>query len=101
MPAVHGTAINEHDPNIKYMIDASPSLFPTGEADYHAARPHKVTAPFYFQHLMRYKDGRFAKHPRFRYFAWNSLLRWNAKTRTWVFAKWKRNDEVMTVGNEI
>jgi hypothetical protein len=101
MPAVHGAAINEHDPNIQYMRDAFATLFPTGKADYHTARPHNVTAQFYFEHLMRYKDGRFAKHPRFRYFAWNSLLRWNAKKRTRVFAKRNLNDEIMTVGNEV
>lgn len=101
MPAVHGAASNEHDPNIQYMIDAFPTLFPTDKAEYHAARPHKVTASFYFQHLMRYKDGRFAKHSRFRYFAWNSLLRWNAKKRTRVFAKQNLNDEVMIVGNKV
>jgi hypothetical protein len=101
MPAVHGAAINEHEPNMQYMIDGFATLFSSGKADCHAVSPYKITASFYFEHLMRYKDGRFAKHPRFRYFAWNSLLRWNAKKRTWVFVRRNLSDEAMTVGNEV
>ena len=32
----------------------------------------------YFKHLMMYGEGRFAKHPRFRYFALNTEMRWRA-----------------------
>ena len=49
---------------------------------------------------MRYRDGRFAQHPRFRYFAWNSLLRWDGKKRSQMFAKRNSNDGMMTVGKD-
>ena len=60
------------------MSCAIPTLFPTGVADFVAPRPLAVTIGNYFKHLMLYKDGRFARHPRFRYFALNTEMRWRA-----------------------
>ena len=60
------------------MTLAFPSLFPTGAADFSAPRVHPITIGYYFKHLMMFKDGRFAKHPRFCYFALNTEMRWRA-----------------------
>jgi hypothetical protein len=38
-PQIRGTPIDEHDPNVHYLIDAWPVLFPTGQADFHDDRP--------------------------------------------------------------
>ena len=74
-PQIRGTPINEHDPNVRLIIDAMPILFPTGQADIHDDRPiGKVSPEQYFRHLMRWHDGRFARHPRFRYLALNSIM---------------------------
>ena len=61
-----------------YISCAFPTLFPTGAGDFVAPRHHTVTAGNYFKHLMMYGDGQFAKHPRFRYFALNTEMRWRA-----------------------
>ena len=61
-----------------YISCAFPTLFPTGAGDFLAPRERVVTVGNYFKHLMRYDDGRFARHPRFRYFALNSEMRWRA-----------------------
>jgi hypothetical protein len=53
-------------------------LFPTGAADLLAPKARTVTIGNYFKHLMMFQDGRFAKHPRFRYFALNTEMRWCA-----------------------
>ncbi|KAJ7040144.1 hypothetical protein C8F04DRAFT_948875, partial [Mycena alexandri] len=74
MPAVHGTPINEYSGQA-IAINAFPSLFPTGMADFGAHREIKVTMKEWAAHLMRFKDGRFARHPRFRYWALNTVLR--------------------------
>lgn len=37
--------------------------------EYFGPRIYKVTIGAYVKHLMMYRDGRFAKHPRLRYFA--------------------------------
>ena len=44
-------------------------------ADFVAPRPLAVTVGNY---LLMYADGRFARHPRFRYFALNTEMRWRA-----------------------
>jgi len=100
MPTIQPAPIDEHNPNRPYIVEAFPSLFPTGRADFHDKRLHNVSAVDYFRHLMRYRDGRFAQHPRFRYFAWNSLLRWDGKKRSRMFAKRNSNDGMMTVGKD-
>ena len=59
-----------------YISCAFPTLFSTGAGDFVAPRHHAVTAGCYFKHLLMYSDGQFAKHPRFRYFALNTVMRW-------------------------
>lgn len=99
MPSMRGTPINEHDTNIQYFIDAFPTLYPTGEADLRARRCHAVTTEDYFRHLLRWDDGRFARHPRFRYFALNTIMRWQSKRLARVYAKRNKNDARFTVGD--
>ncbi|HMD00485.1 MAG TPA: hypothetical protein VKH37_10040, partial [Ferruginibacter sp.] len=99
LPQIHGIPINEHDPNLQYMIDAFPILYPTGAADIHYDRPFKVAEHEYFRHLIRFRDSRFATDPRFRYFALNSIMRWDAKKRSRVYSKRNPNDGAMSVGN--
>lgn len=57
---------------------AFPTLFPYGRGDLRAPRLEKIPERKYFQYLMEYKDGRFANHSRFPYYAYNSLARWDA-----------------------
>ena len=46
---------------------------------------------------MRYEDGRFAQHPRFRYFALNTLMRWRALETSRVFIKQNPEEAKLTV----
>ncbi|KAK3924207.1 tRNA pseudouridine synthase B, partial [Frankliniella fusca] len=46
-----------------------------------------ITPYKYFQHLMNYHDRRFAQHKTFRYYAYNSLLRWRALADGNIFVK--------------
>ena len=43
LPEVQGQPLNKHDPDLKYLIDAFPILFPIGVADLHHDRPFPVT----------------------------------------------------------
>ncbi|XP_055329698.1 uncharacterized protein LOC129582250 [Paramacrobiotus metropolitanus] len=72
-----------------YIAGAFPRLFPSGKADLRDLRKRtkKVTESEYFKHLMRYKDRRFASHPTFRFFALNSLMRWQAMRVGQVFVR--------------
>ena len=75
-----------------YISCAFPTLFPTGAGDFLAPRERVVTVGNYFKHLMRYDDGRFARHPRFRYFALNSEMRWCALQTGRVYIKQHPSD---------
>ena len=72
-----GTPINEFNTE-GYISCAFPILFPTGAADFVASRPTAVTIGNNFKHLLMYNDGRFARHPRFSYFALNTEMCWRA-----------------------
>lgn len=69
------------------MTKAFPALFPTGNNDLLHPRDEVVTKLEYFQYLMQYHDMRFSKHPRFRFFAMNTILRHQALSSSSVFVK--------------
>ncbi len=80
-----------------YMTCAFPTLFPTGSADFLAPRVNTVTVGNYFKHLMMYEDKRFATHPRFRYFALNTEMRWRALQTGRVYVHQHPNDARLSV----
>jgi hypothetical protein len=50
-----------------------PTLYPTGQADFNMPRVRKVDISDYPRHLLCYRDGRFSRHPRWRFFVFNPL----------------------------
>ena len=80
-----------------YISGAFPTLFPTGEADFLAPRQQSVTVGLYFKHLMMFKGGRFAKHPRFRYFALNTKMRWRSLQMGRVYINQHPEDARLTL----
>ena len=54
---------------------AFPTLYPTGQADFNASRLRKVDLNDYARHLMCFSDGRFGRHPRWRFLVFNMLMR--------------------------
>ena len=56
-----------------------------------------ITAGQYFTHLMKYDDGRFAKHPRFRFFALNTEMRWRANETGRVYIRQHPGEAHLTV----
>ena len=95
-PTSSGTPINEFTTE-GYMSCAFPTLFPTGMADFVAPRSRTVTVGNYFKHLMQYHDGRFAKHPRFRYFALNTEMRHRALQTGRIFVRQNPHDDHLSV----
>jgi len=59
---------------------AFPTLFPQGLGDPNLERPHEIKYIDWIKHVLRLKDGRFARHPRFRYMVFNILLRSQSKS---------------------
>ena len=95
-PSISNIPINEFNTE-GYISCAFPTLFPSGSADLLAPRARRVTIGNYFKHLMMYQDGRFARHPRFRYFALNTVLRWRAIQTGRIYVRQHPHDQHLTI----
>jgi len=91
-----GSPVNEFNTE-GYMSTAFPTLFPTGAGNFLAPRQCAVTIGYFFKHLMMYQDGRFARHPRFRYFALNTEMRWRALQTGRIYVHQHPQDARLTV----
>lgn len=80
-----------------YIARAFPTLYPTGAADLRSKHSADIRPAEYFSHLLKYKDGRFAQHTRWRYFALNSQMRWRALQEGRVYVKQSLNGKQITV----
>jgi ATP-dependent DNA helicase PIF1 len=98
MPNIRGTPINEHSGH-QIAIDAFPTLFYNGKADFNASRAQNVKMQEWAAHLIRLEGGRFAQHPRFRYWALNTVMRHTAKTTARWYLNTHQNDRALTVQN--
>lgn len=97
-PLINNSPINEFQ-TPGYIACAFPTLYPTGRADLRAERVRDVKPAEYFKHLLQYKDGRFARHTRWRYFALNSQMRWRALQEGKVYVKQNLTDSELTVAD--
>jgi ATP-dependent DNA helicase PIF1 len=95
-PHIESFPINEFH-TAGYMVRAFPTLFPRGTADFRSHRVKDVKPAEYFKHLLIYKDGRFARHPRWRYFALNSIMRWRALSEGRLFVRQNLEEERLTI----
>ena len=60
-------------------------------------RQRVVTIASYFKHLILYHDKRFANHPRFRYFALNTLMRHRALQTGRIYVRQNPHDGHLTI----
>ena len=95
-PVTEANPINEFNTE-GYMACAFPTLFPEGIADFLAPRQRVVTIANYCKHLMMYQDQRFAKHPRFRYFALNTIMRHRALQTGRIYVRQNPHDGQLSV----
>ncbi|KAF1962381.1 hypothetical protein CC80DRAFT_400118, partial [Byssothecium circinans] len=66
---------------------AFPTLYLNGIGDYMQPRMWEVVYADYVQHMISYKDGRFAYHSRFRFAAFNTLLRRQTTAKVGFFVR--------------
>ena len=95
-PSIGGVPVNEFTTD-GYFSCAFPTLFPTGAGDFLGQRQIQVTIGNYFKHLMMYDDSRFAKHPRFRFFALNTEMRCRALQTGRVYVKQHPGDAQLSL----
>ncbi|XP_044718718.1 PIF1-like helicase domain-containing protein [Hirsutella rhossiliensis] len=87
LPNIRHTPINEFNRSHALLSLAFPCLFPDGRADFVEPRLRSIEYKDYIEHAMRWHDGRFARHPTFRFVAFNTLMRSQARARSRFFVK--------------
>lgn len=79
---------------------AFPCLFPYGSGDFHVNRKQTCTSMAdWAEHLLWYEDGRFARHPYFKFIVHNMIMRRRSlECANFVFRQ-KLGDEHLTVSD--
>ena len=95
-PTIGGAPINEFTTE-GYFSMAFPTLFPTGAADFLEPRCNQITIGNYFKYMLMYEDGRFARHPCFRFFALITEMRWRALQAGRIYIRQHPGDAQLTV----
>src|SRR5580700_10828825 len=75
VPSIRQTPIYKAARRDRIFAIAFPTLYPTGLADFNAPRLRKVDLNNYAQYLICFSDGRFGRHPRWRFLGFNMLMR--------------------------
>ena len=74
-PSIRMTPLDEASGNERIFTMAFPTLYPTGRADFNSPRLRSVSLSDYARHLLCYHDGRFGRHPRWRFLVFNMIMR--------------------------
>ncbi len=72
-PSIRQTPLDEASGADGIFAMAFPTLYPTGRAEFNASRPRAVSLDDYAQPLLRFHDGRFGSHRRWRFFVFNII----------------------------
>jgi ATP-dependent DNA helicase PIF1 len=87
MPAIRRTPLSEFNRSQAMLSLAFPSIFPNGEAEFVSPRQRTIDFSQYLEHAMKWHDGRFARHPRFRFVVFNKLMRGQVNQRSAYYMK--------------
>jgi ATP-dependent DNA helicase PIF1 len=87
IPDARSTPINDFGMQQTLLSLAMPTLFPQGLAEFSDPRPRAVTFKQWVRHALLWKDGRFARHPRFPYFVFNTIVRNEVNKKANFFVK--------------
>ncbi|EFY90645.1 ATP-dependent DNA helicase PIF1 [Metarhizium acridum CQMa 102] len=87
LPNIRRTPINEFNRSHALLSSRPQACAPDGRADFVEPRLRSIDYKDYIEHAMRWHDGRFARHPTFRFVAFNTLMRSQARARSKYFVK--------------
>ena len=83
---------------VNFFTLAFPALFPYGTADYHMNRPRTCESMSdWAEHLLWYKDGRFANHKFFKFVAHNIIMRKRTTEQSRFIVRQQLRDQHITV----
>ncbi|CAG9980511.1 unnamed protein product [Clonostachys byssicola] len=80
--AIRSTSIHEFSLSQPLLLLTFPTLYPRGQADFVEPRVRSIKYDYYLQFAMKWYDSRFVRHPRFRYVAFNTLMRHHINSRS-------------------
>lgn len=85
-PRIRQTPIDELGRKHRLFAMCFPTLFPYGTADWHQGRIRNISLADWGEHFLKFHDGRFGAHPRFRFLVFNILMRNKAREASgfWV-----------------
>ena len=98
MGSVRRTPIAEFNNSELLLSMAFPTLYPSVAGEFVRPRLREVDLLAYARHIICYKDGRFARHPRFRFAVFNSLLRRQMAARAGFYVKARGGTGDISVG---
>jgi hypothetical protein len=75
MGDIRQTPLNKFNNTQALLSLAFPTLFPHDKVEFIMSRLAKISYQKYMRHAMKWHDGRFALHPRFRFVAFNTIIR--------------------------
>jgi len=74
------------------MRSAFPTLFPYSKANFNILRSRTVTLAAYAKYMLKYQDGWFSRHPLFRYYVFNRIIREQALNATrFLYSRLNKN----------
>ena len=97
LPALQSTPLSEYNQHQPLLSWAFPTLFPRGLGEYRMPRRRTVLFDDYATHLMKYCDGRFAQHARFRYVVFNIIMRTQVTNRARYYARQRQGQTSLTL----
>ena len=65
------------------ILGAFPTLFPYSKTNFNIPQSRIVTLAAYAKYMLKYQDSRFSRHPLFRYYIFNQIIREQALNATY------------------
>jgi ATP-dependent DNA helicase PIF1 len=96
-PPCRATPLSEFNNTQKILSLAFPTLYPYSQADFLNPRFRLIDFAAYCKHLLKYKDGRFAKHGPWRYVVFNTLMRRQETRQSSFLVKQHPEQNALTV----
>ena len=87
IPSIRSTPLNEFNQSQALLSLAFPTLYPEGRAEFVRPRRRPIKYAEYVKHTLRWHDGRFARHPSFRFVVFNTLMCIQAHSHNTYFVK--------------
>ncbi|KAK0709842.1 hypothetical protein B0T26DRAFT_426625 [Lasiosphaeria miniovina] len=75
LPGVRSTPLNDLNNRLALISLSMPTLMPRGLGEYTLPRVRAVDWSTWVKHALFWHDGRFARHPRFPYVVFNTIMR--------------------------